>query len=139
MSQRSLSIDEQAPSIIPTRLIAQLGYSTPHQRRDCLLLVLCCSHDRYRTTNMPRLRVLAGPTAEELVPITDIVNTGRAFTISSEHFEGRIAIYVKNFVDPKGRHLTSEYFDREDRKWITWSIQVQGMSMSMSGLSRVVC
>ena len=88
---------------------------------------------------MPRLRVLAGPTAEELVPITDIVNTGRAFTISSEHFEGRIAIYVKNFVDPKGRHLTSEYFDREDRKWITWSIQVQGMSMSMSGLSRVVC
>lgn len=76
---------------------------------------------------MPRLRVLAGPTAEDLVPITDIVNTGQAHTISSEHFEGKIAIYVKNFVDPKGRRLTSEYFEREDRKGITWSIQVQGM------------
>ncbi|KAF8137326.1 DUF1769-domain-containing protein [Boletus edulis] len=75
---------------------------------------------------MPRLRVLAGPTADDLVPITDIVNTGRAFPIVSKHFEGKIAIYVKNFVDPKGRRLTSEYFDREDRKGITWSIQVQG-------------
>lgn len=76
---------------------------------------------------MPRLRVLAGPTAEDLVPITDTINTGQSFPIVSEHFEGKIAIYVKNFVDPKGRRLTSEYFDREDRKGITWSIQVQGM------------
>ena len=77
---------------------------------------------------MPRrLRVLAGPTPDNLVPITDIVNTGLAYSITSEHFEGRISIYVKNFIDPKGRRLTSEYFEREDRKGITWSIQVQGM------------
>lgn len=76
---------------------------------------------------MPRLRVLAGPTAEDLVPVTHIVNTGQAYTIVSQYFEGKIAIYVKNFVDPNGRRLTSEYFEREDRKGITWSIQVQGM------------
>lgn len=75
---------------------------------------------------MPGLRVLAGPTAEDLVPVTDIVNTGRAYSIRSERFEGKVAIYVKNFIDPKGRQLTSEYFEREDRKGITWSIQVQG-------------
>ena len=75
---------------------------------------------------MPRLRVLAGPSAEDLVPVTDVVNTGQAYPIVSEHFEGKIAIYVKNFVDPKGRRLTSEYFEREDRRGITWSIQVQG-------------
>lgn len=79
---------------------------------------------------MPRLRVLVGPTAEDLVPITDIVNTGQPYTIVSEHFEGKIAIYVKNFVDPNGRPLTSEYFEREDRKGVTWSIQVQGMCYS---------
>ncbi|KAG9313564.1 hypothetical protein JVU11DRAFT_5891 [Chiua virens] len=75
---------------------------------------------------MPRLRVLAGPTAEDLVPITDIVNTGQAYRIHSQHFEGKIAVYVKNFVDPTGQRLTSEYFEREDRKGITWSIQIQG-------------
>ncbi|KIK99178.1 hypothetical protein PAXRUDRAFT_30667 [Paxillus rubicundulus Ve08.2h10] len=75
---------------------------------------------------MPRLRVLAGPTIETLVPITDLVNSGRAHIISSDWFEGRIAVYVKNFIGPEGRHLTSEYFEREDRKSITWSIQVQG-------------
>jgi hypothetical protein len=81
---------------------------------------------------MPGLRVLAGPTAEDLVPVTDIINTGRAFSIRSERFEGQVAIYVKNFVDPKGRQLTSEYFEREDRKGITWSIQVQGTFFSLS-------
>ncbi|KAF9225983.1 DUF1769-domain-containing protein [Gyrodon lividus] len=75
---------------------------------------------------MPRLRVLAGSTVETLVPITDIVNSGRAHVISSDTFEGEIAVYVKNFVGREGRRLTSEYFEREDRKGITWSIQVQG-------------
>ncbi|KAF8842431.1 DUF1769-domain-containing protein [Paxillus ammoniavirescens] len=75
---------------------------------------------------MPRLRVLAGPTIETLVPITDIVNSGRAHIISSDWFEGKIAVYVKNFIGPEGRRLTSEYFEREDRKGVTWSIQVQG-------------
>ncbi|KIJ61855.1 hypothetical protein HYDPIDRAFT_176829 [Hydnomerulius pinastri MD-312] len=75
---------------------------------------------------MPRLRVLAGPTAETLVPITDIVNSGRAHVISSDRFEGKVAVNVKSFVNPQGKRLTSEYFEREDRKGITWSIQVQG-------------
>ncbi|KAF9239827.1 hypothetical protein BU15DRAFT_87839 [Melanogaster broomeanus] len=75
---------------------------------------------------MPRLRVLAGPSLETLVPITDIVNSGRAHAISSDQFEGKIAVYVKNFVNAEGRCLTSEYFEREDRRGITWSVQVQG-------------
>ncbi|KAH7887047.1 hypothetical protein F5I97DRAFT_1099287 [Phlebopus sp. FC_14] len=75
---------------------------------------------------MPRLRVLAGPTAENQVPITELVNSGRAHDISSDRFEGKIAVYVKGFTNRQGECLGSEYFEREDRKGITWSIQVQG-------------
>lgn len=69
------------------------------------------------------------------MPITDIINTGQTYTVVSEHFEGKIAVYVKNFVDPKGRRLTSEYFEREDKKGITWSIQVQGMYKNQCSLA----
>ncbi|KAH7912198.1 hypothetical protein BJ138DRAFT_1061636 [Hygrophoropsis aurantiaca] len=75
---------------------------------------------------MPRLRVLAGPSQDCLVPITDAVNSGTAHKISSDRFEGSIVVNIKGFTDPQGRHLRSEYFEREDRKGITWSIQVQG-------------
>jgi len=75
---------------------------------------------------MPRLRVLAGPTPNSLVPISYIVNTDKPHTISSDYFEGQIVVNVKGFTDPHGRVLDSEYFHRPDRKDITWSIQVQG-------------
>ena len=74
---------------------------------------------------MPRLRAVAGPSLEELVPIS--VNSGVPHDIVSDAFEGQILAYIKGFADEEGNDLQSEYFHREDRKGITWSIQVQGM------------
>ncbi|KAG1745296.1 hypothetical protein EDB19DRAFT_1894480 [Suillus lakei] len=73
-----------------------------------------------------RLRVRVGPSMDKLVSITDKVNSGKAHDISSELFEGKVAINIKGFTNPSGEELSAEYFDREDRKGITWSIQVQG-------------
>ncbi|KAG1776294.1 hypothetical protein EV702DRAFT_1109510 [Suillus placidus] len=73
-----------------------------------------------------RLRVRVGPSMDKLVCITDKVNSGKAHDISSEFFEGKVAINIKGFTNPSGEELSAEYFDREDRKGITWSIQVQG-------------
>jgi len=77
-------------------------------------------------TAMPRLRVLAGPSPSSLVPISDIVNTDKPHTISSDYFAGQVVVNVKGFTDLHGRVLDSEYFHRPDRKDITWSLQVQG-------------
>jgi hypothetical protein len=65
---------------------------------------------------------------DKLVCITDKVNSGQAHSISSELFEGKVAINIKGFTNPSGEVFSAEYFDREDRKGITWSIQVQGAS-----------
>ncbi|KAG2156727.1 uncharacterized protein EDB93DRAFT_1125228 [Suillus bovinus] len=73
-----------------------------------------------------RLRVRVGPSMDKLVCITDKVNSGKAHDIFSELFEGKVAINIKGFTNPSGEELPAEYFDREDRKGITWSIQVQG-------------
>ncbi|KAI9441281.1 hypothetical protein H4582DRAFT_1931539 [Lactarius indigo] len=73
---------------------------------------------------MPRLRVVAGPSLDALVPIS--VNSNVSHAVTSDAFEGRILAYIKDFTDKDGTVLQSEYFDREDRKGITWSIQVQG-------------
>ncbi|CAL1699647.1 unnamed protein product [Somion occarium] len=73
---------------------------------------------------MPRLRVLAGPSLEELVPIE--VNSDKAFDIKSDAFEGQAAVYIKGFADPNGDVGDSSYFSQEGRTDVTWSIQVQG-------------
>jgi len=73
---------------------------------------------------MPRLRAVAGPSLNELVPIS--VNSDVPHNIVSDAFEGQILTYIKGFTDREGNVLQSEYFHREDRKGITWSIQVQG-------------
>lgn len=75
---------------------------------------------------MPRLHVLTGTSFDSLEPITHFVNTGRAHRIHSDRFEGKVAVYIKGFRDVHGQPLNSEYFERPDRKGITWSIQVQG-------------
>ena len=75
----------------------------------------------------PRLRVLAGSSPETLVPITSLVNTSKPHTISSDLFEGQIVTHIKGFTDERGVVRDSEYFGREDRKGVTWSIQVQGV------------
>ncbi len=73
---------------------------------------------------MPRLRAVAGPSQDKLVPIS--VNSDVPHNIVSDAFEGQILAYIKGFMDEDGNVLESEYFHREDRKGITWSIQVQG-------------
>jgi hypothetical protein len=75
---------------------------------------------------MPRLRVLAGTSTSSLVPMTSYVNTDKAQHISSDLFDGHIAVHIKGFKDESGNVRTSEYFERDDRKDITWSVQVQG-------------
>jgi hypothetical protein len=80
---------------------------------------------------MPRLSVVAGPSLDELVPIT--VNSGIPHNIVSDAFEGQILAYIKGFADEEGNgsHGENEYFQREDRKGITWSIQTQGTSFDL--------
>jgi hypothetical protein len=73
---------------------------------------------------MPRLRAVAGPSQDKLMPIS--VNSDVPHNIVSDAFEGQILAYVKGFMDEEGNVLQNEYFHREDRKGITWSIQVQG-------------
>jgi len=73
---------------------------------------------------MPRLRVLAGPSPDCLVPIT--ANSNEAHPIKSDLFDGQVVVHIKGFPDPEGNVLDSEYFGRADRQNTTWSIQVQG-------------
>lgn len=77
---------------------------------------------------MVHLRVLAGsPTS--MVPITSLVNTGRPYRIVSDEFEGEMLVYIKGLNAEPGEHQQgNDYFDREDRQGVTWSIQVQGSS-----------
>ena len=81
----------------------------------------------------PRLRVLAGPSVEEMEPIT--CNINRAHRINSPYFDGSIVVHIKGFPDEDGQVLDSEYFSRDDRKGITWSIQVQGAPSEYPTLS----
>ncbi|KAJ3863107.1 hypothetical protein EV359DRAFT_43752 [Lentinula novae-zelandiae] len=69
---------------------------------------------------MPQLRVLAGPDPNHLSSITHLVNTNLPCKISSDLFDGQIIANIKGF------NKDTEYFDRDDRKGVTWSIQVQG-------------
>ncbi|KAH9922891.1 hypothetical protein B0H21DRAFT_701400 [Amylocystis lapponica] len=73
---------------------------------------------------MPRLRVLAGPSFDKLVPIS--ANSDVPVDVSSDAFEGKVAVYIKGFADPRGHIGDSPYFEQEERRGITWSIQVQG-------------
>ena len=71
----------------------------------------------------PGLRVLAGPSPSQLTDISNLVNTARPHAIKSSRFTGQVVVHVKGF--PHAGE--SEYFEREDRRGITWSIQVQGL------------
>lgn len=75
---------------------------------------------------MPRLRVLAGPSPASMVPISHTVNSGTPHPISSDMFEGHVVAHIQGFTDEEGNVRESEYFGREERKGVTWSIQVQG-------------
>ncbi|KAI0659685.1 DUF1769-domain-containing protein [Cubamyces menziesii] len=73
---------------------------------------------------MPHLRVLAGPSTSEqdLVPLR--VNSGVPVKISSDAFEGQVAVFIKGLADAEGGIEDSDYFRK--RSGVTWSIQVQG-------------
>ncbi|KAJ7125027.1 hypothetical protein C8R44DRAFT_782088 [Mycena epipterygia] len=83
---------------------------------------------------MPTLRVLAGPSPGELTPITSLVNTNTPHRIVTDAWEGEIVVHIKglNQADPSNDTTPeeAEYFSREDRKGVTWSIQVQGRFLS---------
>lgn len=79
----------------------------------------------------PKLRVMAGTSPDTMVPITSIVNTNKSHKLSSDLFEGEIAAHIKNFPDENGNVRESEYFAREDRQGVTWSIQVRGVFLSV--------
>lgn len=72
---------------------------------------------------MPHLRVLAGPSETALVPLK--VNSGVPVKISSDAFEGEVAVFIKGLSDAEGGKEDSDYFRK--RSGVTWSIQVQGM------------
>lgn len=71
---------------------------------------------------MPRLRFSAGSSFKDLKPVA--ADTGETVHISTDVFEGDIALYLKNFADPDGHVQDSTYF--KERPEVTWSIQVQG-------------
>jgi len=73
---------------------------------------------------MPRLRVLAGSTLDHLVPISP--NSDIAVDVSSDAFEGKVAVYIKGFADASGCASDSPYFYYEQRSRVTWSFQMQG-------------
>ncbi|CAA7264369.1 unnamed protein product [Cyclocybe aegerita] len=74
----------------------------------------------------PRLRVLAGTSTSTMMPMTSLINTSTPFGLSSDVFEGQVVAHIKGLTDEHGELRDSEYFDRSDRKGVTWSIQVQG-------------
>ena len=74
---------------------------------------------------MPRLRVYAGPSPSELEPLRP--NRGDIAEIASDVFEGKVAVYIKGYDLEAG---DATYFGHDERKEVTWSIQVQGKSAS---------
>ncbi|KAF8342753.1 uncharacterized protein EI90DRAFT_3190738 [Cantharellus anzutake] len=60
---------------------------------------------------MPRLRVLAGSSLDSLETL--YANTGQLFEVNSDAFEGRIAVFLKDFVNENGQKTRSH-----------WSIQI---------------
>ncbi len=81
-----------------------------------------------RVRNMPRLRILAGPSMSDLVPVH--VDSGVPVKVSSDAFEGQLAVFIKGFADEEGKVRDSDYFRK--RSGVTWSIQMQGTSLCVS-------
>ncbi|KAJ7185158.1 hypothetical protein B0H12DRAFT_1173921 [Mycena haematopus] len=82
---------------------------------------------------MPKLKVLVGPTPNELTPITQLVNTNTPHRVVTDAWEGEILVFIKGFNEADASKTTpeaAEYFGRDDRSGVTWSIQVQGRFLS---------
>ncbi|KAH9476066.1 UPF0590 protein [Psilocybe cubensis] len=60
-----------------------------------------------------------------MVPITHLVNTPHSHPIRSDLFEGELVAQIQGMTDEQGKVHESEYFKREDRGGVTWSIVVR--------------
>ena len=80
----------------------------------------------YPMSTYTQLRVLAGPSLDKLTPIE--CNSDEHFEVKSDMFEGRLAIYIKDFASSNEHRSRrdSSYFTRRERTNVTWSIQAQG-------------
>jgi hypothetical protein len=89
---------------------------------------------------MPRLRVLAGPSAIELADISHIVNTYKTHSIQSDRFEGVVSVHIKGFVGEDEKERSSTYFEEAgpERRGVTWSIQVKGRFLKEIGSDNVL-
>lgn len=76
------------------------------------------------------LRVLAGPTTNDLTPISHLVNTYKTHRISSDRFDGEVTVHVKGFVGEDGRTRESAYFNGRKEKRSKWSKSTNGDSAS---------
>ena len=66
---------------------------------------------------------------DDLTPIS--VNSGVPVRISTDAFEGEVAVFIKGLEDPEtGVARDTDYFRK--RSGVTWSIQVQGAYSSYS-------
>lgn len=81
---------------------------------------------------MHRLRILAGPSYDQLAPIS--VNDGTAHGIKSDVFEGKLAVFLK-YEDESD---LPEYFSSPERAGVTWSIQVQGRFLQARSPSTIL-
>ena len=70
----------------------------------------------------PRIRVLAGPTIHDLEEIK--ANSGNGHKISTDAFEGEVAVFFRGFSNADGSEGDNAYFRSRKRK--TCSIQFQG-------------
>jgi hypothetical protein len=76
----------------------------------------------------PALRVLAGCDPASMKDITSLVNSGSPHAISSDAFEGELAVYIKDFPGDAGSsHAADAYFLSSERTGVTWSIQSRGV------------
>ncbi|KAJ7072590.1 hypothetical protein C8F01DRAFT_1104472 [Mycena amicta] len=62
---------------------------------------------------MPTLRVLAGPSPQDLTPITELVNQNIPHRILSDAFDGEVAVFIKglNQLDASQSSAESYYFE----------------------------
>lgn len=87
---------------------------------------------------MARLRILAGVGSSStssknnedglhLEDVTRKVNTGTPHTLRSDVFEGEVVMHIKGFPSsPSSVGNADGYFESEERRGVSWSIQVRG-------------
>lgn len=71
----------------------------------------------------PRIICKAGPNLSSLKPLT--VN-GDALSISTDHFEGAVAVRIQDYSGPSGQQNKSTPESEFSQQGDTWSVQLEG-------------